>query len=518
MPPFSWAAGHLLAASPFLEKLPADAIFNYSVAEMAREFREEKMFYLDFWPINDPFLIVADPQAASQLMRSNTAPKPASVSAALASLTGGPNLFTMPDGEWKFWRSIFSPGFSASQMLGQVPVMLSAAQTFRGVLRKKAESRELFRLEEATCRMTLDIIGLVTLGSSFDYQIADSEFPTRLRSLVRWTSFGAEVNPFRRWNPIRPLMCWYQGRYVDNFIREELKKKIAKRRGVCNPCGEDDDEHKSIASTALDKYLDKVEGKAGPTPSPEEADATFLRYGAAQTRLFLVAGHDTTSSTLTYALHLLHTHPPALARLRAEHDAVFGPDASAAGARLASDPSLLNALPFTTAAVKETLRLFPPASGIRMGGADTVLTTAGTGSGGKRSYPTANCSVWVVHAALHRDPDLWPRPDDFLPERWLVAPDDPLWPGGGGAGAWRPFEVGPRACLGQTLAMAELKLALAVTAREFDVRPAYEEWYARRPKAGVRATPGGELAYQVEGGGGGAHAAEQYPCRVSLRS
>lgn len=153
----------MLAASPFLDKLPSDAIFNYSVADMARNFDKEKMFYLDFWPINDPFLIVVNPQAASQLTKSHTAPKPTSVSAALASLTGGPNLFTMPDDHWKFWRSIFSPSFSAAQMLVQVPAMLSAAKVFHDILCEMTESRSLIRLEEATFRLTLDVIGSVLL-------------------------------------------------------------------------------------------------------------------------------------------------------------------------------------------------------------------------------------------------------------------------------------------------------------------------------------------------------------------
>ncbi|OJD29357.1 cytochrome p450 [Diplodia corticola] len=500
MPPFSWVAGHMLAASPFLEKLPPDAVFNYSVAELARAHPEEKMFYLDFWPINDPFLIVLDPQAATELIKSPTAPKPTSVAAALHCLTGGPNLFTMPDDQWKFWRSVFNPAFSPMQMLAQVPALLSTAQIFRGILRKNAESGGLFCLEEATFRLTLDIIGLVILDTSFDYQLSGSEFPTRLRSLVEWTSFGAEVNPFRRWNPVRPLMCWYQGRYVDKFIREELKKAMSRRRS------EKINKQESVASMAFDRYQDKLD--KAPSPS---TNSTFLQYGAAQMRLFLIAGHDTTSSTMAYAFHLLYTHPAALARLRAEHDQVFGPDPAAASTLLATNPSLLNQLPFTAAAIKETLRLFPPGSGIRKGSRDMVLTSSTTG----RRFPTENCSVWVVHSAMHRDAGAWRRPDEFVPERWLAEPGDALYPP---AGAWwRPFETGPRACLGQTLAMVELKLALVVTAREFDMRPAYDEWYERHPRTGVKDVHG-EQAYQVDGGGGGAHTACQYPCRVSKRN
>lgn len=260
----------------------------------------------------------------------------------------------------------------------------------------------------------------------------------------------------------------------------------------------------SISSMALDRYLEKVDKSTN-----YHMDPTFLRYATAQMRLFLVAGYDTTSSTMTYALHLLYKHPGALSKIREEHDLVFGCDTASASTLLSANPSLLNRLPFTTAVIKETLRLFPPASGIRMGSPEMVLTTE---SG--RHYPTDKCSVWIVHTALHRDPNLWPQPDDFLPERWLVQNGDPLYPH---AGAWRPFEIGPRACLGQTLAMAELKVILTVTVRDFDMQPAYDEWYRLHPKSGIKMV-NGDAAYQVEGGGGGSHTANQYPCRITRRT
>ena len=79
--------------------------------------------------------------------------------------------------------------------------------------------------------------------------------------------------------------------------------------------------------------------------------------------------------------------------------------------------------------------------------------------------------------------------------------------------AWRPFEKGPRSCIGQELAIAELKVILALTVRELQIEDAYEEWdmqkgTAERERAGVE----GERAYQYIRNGG--HPAELYPCRV----
>jgi cytochrome P450 len=128
-------------------------------------------------------------------------------------------------------------------------------------------------------------------------------------------------------------------------------------------------------------------------------DPDFQRYATAQLRVFLVAGQDTTFSAITYSLHLLHTHPSYLARVRSEHDRVFGKDISAAIPFLKANPNLLKHLLLTIATIKEALRFFPPAGGIRMGSPDTTLTTEdGT------QLPTAGFQVRIMHETLHRNP------------------------------------------------------------------------------------------------------------------
>ena len=106
--------------------------------------------------------------------------------------------------------------------------------------------------------------------------------------------------------------------------------------------------------------------------------------------------------------------------------------------------------------------------------------------------------VWPVSHALHHSSDLWPSPTSFIPERWLVKPGDPLFPI---KGAWRPFEFGPRHCIGIKLAMIEIKLIMTLMLRLFDFKAAYEELDAKDKKngleMGLRTTPDGERAYQV---------------------
>jgi hypothetical protein len=199
----------------------------------------------------------------------------------------------------------------------------------------------------------------------------------------------------------------------------------------------------------------------GPRRPNEPLDPAFRAAATHHLRFLVLGGSDSTSAAICYLLHLLTTNPTALARVRAEHDAVFGRDVSRLAAILVEDPRRLNALPYSDAAIKETLRLFAPATSIRRGapghagalrsspterdnnGHDQHKTGIFThdddhhgGCGGNGSnegidggnstsaqhYPTGGAYVWTLQPALHRMPRFWgPRCDEFIPERWLPA-------------------------------------------------------------------------------------------------
>lgn len=100
--------------------------------------------------------------------------------------------------------------------------------------------------------------------------------------------------------------------------------------------------------------------------------------------------------------------------------------------------------------------------------------------------------VWPLPYALNHDPSLFPDPDNFRPERFL--PATPADSSNSQAAlttfpptAFRPFEHGPRNCIGQDLALLEIKIVLVLTLRAFDVRAVYEEFYADAARAGVSA-------------------------------
>lgn len=287
---------------------------------------------------------------------------------------------------------------------------------------------------------------------------------------------------------------------MNRYLDAEIDKRFEERALA----GSASSPSKSIISLAMEKELVSP-GSAGQMPQ-----ITFKKLVKPQLRMFLYAGHDTTSSTLLYCYLLLSRHPEVLAKVRAEHDKVFGPEFSTehCSSMIASNPTLLNEIPYTSAVTKEVLRMFPPAGSLRQGRQDLILTDEQG-----QQYPTEGCHIWTLSLVMHHRPGVFTRPEEFLPERWLSSPGDPLYPK---KGSWRAFEWGSRACIGQTLAQLELRVVLVMTARLFDITPAYDEWDQLHPRPGMK-TANGERVYQAELGGGGAHPADGFPVRITLR-
>ena len=311
-----------------------------------------------------------------------------------------------------------------------------------------------------------------------------------LRSQVRTLTFGANIKPFAAYDPMRPLLQWHNSYRMNSHLSQELDHRFK-----ISQTGE-----KRLTKSIIDLALETYTAEK-PRDELDGMDATFKKFAMSQVKLFLFSGHDTTSSSICYVFYLLSTHQSALDSVRREHDAVFGSPLEQRKEKLEQEPFLINQLPFTLAVIKESLRLFPPLSSPRAGEPGFhVKDTDG------HSFPTEGFLIWSISQAMHRDPEFWPQPDTFLPERWLVAAGDTLAPA---KGAWRPFEYGPRNCIGQELAIIEMKIVLVMALQAFDFEAAYEELDRLAPIAS-RSTVNGERAYQVQL----AQPSGDFPCRV----
>jgi cytochrome P450 len=164
--------------------------------------------------------------------------------------------------------------------------------------------------------------------------------------------------------------------------------------------------------------------------------------------IFMLAGHDTTATALTYALWALGRHPDVQDRVAAE--------AAKIGDR-ALTPEDVPALGYTVQVLHEALRLCPPAAGVgRLAVRDIAVA-------GYRVEAGSLMAVGIY--ALHRDPALWPNPLLFDPDRF--SPENSK-----GRDRWQflPFLAGPRSCIGEHFATLEATLALATIVRSSEIR------------------------------------------------
>ncbi|MCJ1312291.1 hypothetical protein MMC25_005965 [Agyrium rufum] len=278
-------------------------------------------------------------------------------------------------------------------------------------------------------------------------------------------------------------------------MNKHIHKELDRRFSSMQEAGGSAKRHVSVAESAIQYHLQELTSHVGDSTPQFRTEITGL------IKSFLFAGYETTSTSICYVFYLLSKHEDVLKKVRDEHNSVLGTDPSVAASLISNNPALLNQLPLTLAVVKETLRLFPTVSSTRAGEVGFSVI----GDDGK-SYPTDNCLVWSIPQAIHRDPQYWPSPDNFIPERWLAEPGDPLYPV---KSAWRPFEHGPRNCIAQELAITEMKVVMVMTARELEIKVVYEEWDALHPSRGPKSVAG-ERAYQVISGG----PSDGLPCRA----
>jgi cytochrome P450 len=157
-----------------------------------------------------------------------------------------------------------------------------------------------------------------------------------------------------------------------------------------------------------------------------------------QLMTLMFAGHDTSTSTLTFMMHELARHPDVLERLQEEQDQVLG------GATPSID-QLESELPYLDMVLDEVLRLYPPAwIGPRRAVRDFEFGGYSVPNGAYVNY-----SSW----ASHRIPEVFPEPEAFIPERFTRERKAAL-----PRGAYIPFGGGQRVCIGKRFGQTEVKL------------------------------------------------------------
>ena len=334
----------------------------------------------------------------------------------------GDGLLTSWGEDWRRQKALIQPIFTRARVDGYVDPILEELDDLKAELRAGARTVDL---GETMMRFTLKIVCRVLFGADLT---AEQEDRVMLRFAVLNGAVIPRANipmPFGLPLPMGPRVRTNQAELF------ALCDDVIAQRRASSTTG-DDLASLLVAARDGDDQL-----------SDDEVREQIL--------IFMLAGHETTSMSLTFALHLLGRHPDVQQKVRDEVKQVLG-DARPTAAQLISD------LPYTMAVLKEAMRLYPaaPITG-RRSLEDTTI--------GGYDVPAGSdvvLSVWSIH---HRA-DLWPDPERFDPGRFLGNPDI-------GRYQWMPFGAGPRACIGTHFSMLESVATIAELVRDFDfVAPA----------------------------------------------
>jgi cytochrome P450/NADPH-cytochrome P450 reductase len=374
-----------------------------------------------------------------------TTPPPATPLGRLRAGVGSSGLFTTGDEEeiWQIAHRILLPAFGLSAIKQYFGRIVEVSDDLMQNLAGRAAT-ESFLATELMTKMTFEAIGYAGFHSRF-HCISAAEPPPFVQAMVDVLEVAMEQTRNFLPDTFHPLQRHKkesaQKVLIDTVDQIIIDRKAAMQRGEAVPS-----DILQIMLTARDRQT----GKRLPDDN--------IR---AQLITFLIAGHETTSGMLSYALYYISKNPHIEAQLIAEVDRVLGRDFS----RVPTFADL-DALDYTGRILKESLRLNPTAPGFaKFVQRDTVI-------GGK--YPVKKGGVLLTFlGGLHRDPrHFGPDPETFNPDHFLpdaVAQRHPH--------AYHPFGIGIRSCIGFQFALVEAKLVLARIYQQFRLRladPSYQ--------------------------------------------
>ncbi|MER7194616.1 cytochrome P450 [Streptomyces flaveolus] len=348
----------------------------------------------------------------------------------------GDGLFTAYNHEpnWQLAHDVLAPGFSREAMAGYHLMMLDVAGRLTAHWdRAEAAGRPVDVPGDMT-KLTLETIARTGFGHDFGSFERPRLHPF-VEAMVGTLTYAQRLNTVP--GPLAPWLLRgasrrnaadiaYLNRTVDDLVR-------ARRASD----GGDGD--------LLDRMLETAHPDTGERLSAENVRRQVIT--------FLVAGHETTSGALSFALHYLARHPEVAARARAEVDRVWGGTEAPGYEQVAK-------LRYVRRVLDESLRLWPTAPAFaREALRDTVLD--GT-------YPMRR-GAWalVLTGMLHRDPDVWgPDAERFDPDRFDAKAVRARAPH-----TFKPFGTGARACIGRQFALHEATLVLGLLLRRYELRP-----------------------------------------------
>ena len=373
-----------------------------------------------------PTYLVSDPEAVRRVLVTHARDyDKETIQYRSLSLVTGEGLLTTSGEVWRRQRRMVQPAFHHEVLEG---VVGHAARATEELLSRWGDLSRgaVIDIDEAMMRVALETVGASLFGTDLS---GDAD------RLARATIEALDVVVARAQVPVQPP-DWLPTRPTRRLRAAlvQLDDAVASMVASRQRAGSADE-----PSTLLDLLVEAAAADP-PIPASEVRDELVA---------FLVAGHETTASALTWALWLLAGDAEVQGEVARELDEVLG--------ERALTYADLDRLPWTRAVFDEAMRLYPPVWLVsRHAKEDDVL--AG------REIPAGSLIIMTPYIA-QRDPLLWEAPTEFRPQRFL----DGHRRGAAGDAIFWPFGLGPRMCIGRDFAYVEGMAVLSVLLRQVAV-------------------------------------------------
>uniref|UniRef100_A0A182QL51 Cytochrome P450 n=1 Tax=Anopheles farauti TaxID=69004 RepID=A0A182QL51_9DIPT len=366
----------------------------------------------------------------------------------------GEGLLISSGRKWQTHRKIITPTFHFKILEQFVEIFDQQGHTFVDILRLFAKSGETFDVFPLVTLCALDVICESAMGTKVNAQMnSESDYVKAVKEItnliqLRIYDFVIRYEFFFRFSANRrrqrKALAILHG-YTDSVIRarrQELNEGLAKGK---------DDHEDSVGMKKRMAFLDMllqatVDGRPLTDREIREEVDTFM-----------FEGHDTTTSAISFMLLSLAKNPEVQQRAFNEVRNIVGDDR-----KQPVTMTMLNDMHYMDLVIKETLRLYPS---VPLFGRKMLQNTEING----KIFP-AGSNVVMLPFFLGRDADLFPNPEKFDPERFSVETSaektNPY--------QYVPFSAGPRNCIGQKFAVAELKSLVSKVLRNYELLPPEE--------------------------------------------
>ncbi|KAK0653141.1 cytochrome P450 [Cercophora newfieldiana] len=437
-PPHDWFWGHAKLVGEYASKITGDYM-HAAWTQMKFDHKLPGVYYLDMWPFGPEFVICTGADAMAFPTTTQVFEQAKVVTDYFARDIGGTFIEATNGPLWKELHQMIAPGLTPSATKTYHDAILDEAKKLHDNVRQFALSGKVSDMTHEIGRYPFSIIWRVMFGEK-----------TPSPELYDITKRFADLSPaVPELNPIAKFLRTRERASIVKRLDAEMDRvtraRFAEMKAMQTlPT-------RTTATCILDRML------LGHVQDGLDLDSRLMKLIFENGKGMIAAGFGTTSDTSSYIFMLLSVFPRVLALLREEHNRVFPPSFPETLALLRSNPNITKDLPYTTAVIQETLRLFPIGMVVRA--APKGMKSFELNG---RTYPVRNHYFGIMCYSSHYDPEVFEAPSDFRPERFLG--DELEFP----RNAYRPFERGLRSCIGQNLAMEEMRISMVVLARFFD--------------------------------------------------